>query len=166
MKPENNGDRRAFLLGFLLVSAWVNVSEVFRYFVFVMPLTRAAFRQLENVAPMNVNVFLIWGIWDMILCFSICVYVFLYFDRFGHGFRQVLAAGTLVWLTVFCIFWLGTYNMNLTTPTIPLVALPLAWIEMVVSAWIVAWTRSRQSTDSRGNGATTKVEQTMPATVT
>ena len=39
-KPQLFG--RAFWLIFLLVTLWVNASEIFRYFVFVLPMMRDA----------------------------------------------------------------------------------------------------------------------------
>ena len=41
---------------------WINASEVFRYFAFVMPMMREAFPMVPNVAPMNLPVFMIWGV--------------------------------------------------------------------------------------------------------
>ncbi|NOY42989.1 MAG: hypothetical protein GXP26_14285 [Planctomycetes bacterium] len=51
----------------LLVSIWVNVSEVFRYFAIVMPAMRRDLAAIPNVAPMNWPVFAVWGVWDTIL---------------------------------------------------------------------------------------------------
>ena len=45
----------AFVRACLAVSIWINVSEIFRYFVFVMPM-------VPDVAPVNLSVFLIWGL--------------------------------------------------------------------------------------------------------
>jgi hypothetical protein len=48
-----------------------------------------------------------------------------------------------MWCAIFLIFWLGAFNMNLATPIILAVALPLAWVEMVVAAMIVRWGKLR-----------------------
>jgi hypothetical protein len=55
---------KAFLLTCLIVSLWINASEIFRYFLFVMPLTRQTLSMLPDAAPMNLPVFLVWGVWD------------------------------------------------------------------------------------------------------
>lgn len=128
---------RAFLTAIFANAIWVNLSEIFRYFVFIMEMMREAFPQLPDIAPMNIGVFMIWGIWDTILVFSITGFAWLFFERFGYSLRNGVIAGTLFWLAVFVILWLGLLNMNLATPTILMTALPLAWLEMIVAAIIV-----------------------------
>jgi hypothetical protein len=118
----------------LLAYAWLNLSEVFRYFLFVMPTMRATLPQIADVAPMNIPVFLIWGAWDTVLFCCVSFFIWLYFERFGGGARSVLAAGTLAWTTVFCLFWVAVWNMNLSGVSAPLTALPLGWVEMVAVA--------------------------------
>jgi hypothetical protein len=138
--------RRSFLLVLLVAFLWLNVSEVFRYFAFVMPMMREAMSSVPGVAPMNLAVFLVWGLWDTLLFAAVCVIAWLFHEKFGGGIRNTIAAGTLLWLAIFCIFWLAAYNMNLTIARVPLVALPLAWIEMVVVVAILdrAWLHLRK----------------------
>ncbi len=138
--------RRTFLLILAIAFLWLNASEVFRYFAFVMPMTRDAMSAVRDVAPMNVAVFMIWGLWDTLLFAVVSVIAWLFHEKFGGGVRNAIAAGTLLWLTIFCIFWLAAYNMNLTVARIPLIALPLAWLEMVVLVAILqrAWPHLRR----------------------
>jgi hypothetical protein len=77
----------------LLVSLWVNASEVFRYFVIVMPETRAFLSMVPNIAPMNLPVFLIWGVWDTLLTASIVFMFWLVSQAFGNNMRSVVIAG-------------------------------------------------------------------------
>jgi hypothetical protein len=140
--PSTAGDRvvadnvwRVILANFV----WVNSSEVFRYFIFVRPMMQEALRPLPDVAPMNIPVFLIWGIWDLLVILSVTGFVWLFLERFGPTFRNALIAGSLMWVTIFVILWLGLYNMNLAPASVPMIALPLAWIEMIVAALIVRW---------------------------
>lgn len=139
--PMGTQARRSFFLVLLVAFLWLNASEVFRYFAFVMPMTRDAMSVVRDVAPMNVAVFMIWGLWDTLLFAVVSVIAWLFHERFGGGILNAIAAGTLLWLTIFCIFWLAAWNMNLTVTRVPLVALPLAWIEMVVVVAILqrAW---------------------------
>ena len=125
------------MLAVVVNAIWINLSEVFRYFAFVMPMMRTALPGVENAAPMDLGVFMIWGVWDTILVFGITGFSWLFLDRFGFGTRNAIAAGTLFWLSVFVILWLGLFNMNLATPKIVAVALPLALVEMLVAAVIV-----------------------------
>ncbi len=130
---------RAFWLTALVNAVWINASEVFRYFVFVMPMMREAFPQVEGIAPMNLPVFAIWGAWDAILVLAVTGFVFLFLDRFGNGLLQAIVAGSLIWTAIFVILWLGLFNMNMATGAILAIALPLSWLEMVVAALIVNW---------------------------
>ncbi len=136
----------AFLTAIIVNAIWVNLSEIFRYFVFIMEMMREAFPQFSDIAPMSVGIFMVWGLWDSILVFSITGFSWLFFERFGYSLRNAVIAGTLFWLAVFVILWLGLLNMNLATPTILMTALPLAWLEMTVAAIIVGICMHAQST--------------------
>ena len=128
---------KGFLYAFALNMIWVNASEVFRYFVFVMDMMQTTFPQIADIAPMNLGVFAIWGIWDTIIVLSICGFSWLFFEKFGYGLGNAVIAGTLFWLSVFVVLWLGLFNMNLATLEILAVVLPLALLEQVVAAIIV-----------------------------
>ncbi|WP_057462133.1 hypothetical protein [Pseudovibrio sp. POLY-S9] len=129
----------AFWLALLLNLLWINASEVFRYFAFVMPLMRSSLPQLQDVAPMNLPVFMIWGVWDTVLVLAATGLSWVLLERFGPTIRNALYAGSAIWATIFVILWLGLWNMNLATTQIVLTALPLAWLEMIVAALIVRW---------------------------
>lgn len=129
--------RKRFGLAILLNLIWINASEVFRYFLFVMPMMREAFPMLPEIAPMSIPVFLVWGIWDTILVVSACSIAWIALEKFGTQMRVVLTTATAIWATIFVILWLGLFNMNLATYSILLVALPMAWLEMFVSVLIV-----------------------------
>lgn len=130
---------RALLWAALLNALWINASEVFRYFLFVMPMLQEAFPQLPGVVPMSWPVFAIWGVWDSIMVLSATGFCWLSFERFGTSIETVLGTATAFWLAVFVVLWLGVWNMNLTTTTIVLTALPLAWFEIFIAALIVRW---------------------------
>lgn len=136
-----------FVTALLANFLWINASEVFRYFVFVMPMMRDAFPTLPDVAPMNLPVFLIWGAWDAILVATATLVPWMAMRVFGASIPRAVVYGTGVWMAVFVILWLGLYNMNLATPDVLAVALPLAWVEMVVAALIVWWFTARGGAD-------------------
>ncbi|HTQ29579.1 MAG TPA: hypothetical protein VMI53_00065 [Opitutaceae bacterium] len=129
---------RKFVIVMLLVSIWVNASEVFRYFVFVMPGTRAFLFQVPGVAPMNWGIFAVWGTWDTILTIMVVFIYWLVAERFGHGLKSVLIASTASWTFFFVLFWVAMVNMALSSVTLPLIALPLAWLELFVASLISA----------------------------
>jgi len=130
---------RAFLLTFIITALWINASEVFRYFAFIMPMMQNHLAALPDVAQMNIPIFMIWGIWDTILTFAVAGFSWIYFERMGFGVRNAIISGTLVWASIFVILWLGLYNMNLASLAILSIALPLSWLEMIVAALLVNW---------------------------
>ncbi len=136
---------KAFALALFVNFIWINVSEVFRYFAFVMPMMRDAFSAIPEVAPMNFPVFMIWGVWDTILVLTATLIPWMAMRSFGSSFKNAVIAGTGVWFSVFVILWLGLFNMNLATAEILAIALPLAWLEMVVAALVVWWFAFRQA---------------------
>ncbi|MEP5760005.1 MAG: hypothetical protein ABJ327_12005 [Litoreibacter sp.] len=128
-----------FLYAAITNFIWINLSEVFRYFAFIMPMMREALPMVPDIAPMNAPTFMIWGIWDAIVVGAATLIPWLMLNVAGGTIKNALLAGTGVWLTIFGVFWLGTFNMNLATPAIVLTALSLAWFEMMVAALIVWW---------------------------
>jgi len=139
---------RPFLITSLIAGLWINISEIFRYFVFVMPMMRSTFGQISNVAPMNLSVFAMWGIWDTILMVTVTGFFWIAFDRFGNSLLVVLKAAIFVWAGIFVILWLGLFNMNLAPISVLLVALPLALVEMIIAGFIVRWARTRFTSHS------------------
>lgn len=134
---------RAFTAAMIANFVWINASEVLRYFALLRPLVQRTFPQIPDVAPMNVPVFLIWGVWDSILILAVTGFGWLYLERFGGGARNALTAGTMAWLAIFVLLWLGFYNMNLATFEILRAMLPWAWAETCVAVLIVDWCRRR-----------------------
>lgn len=129
---------KQFLIITVLTSIWINISEVFRYFVLVMPKLKSFFYNKMGIAEMDLGIFSIWGLWDMLLT-SVLVFIFwLYAKSFGNNTNSVLISATLVWSAVFVIFWVATANMGLSNWNILLITLPLSWLEMFVGAWIAS----------------------------
>lgn len=130
---------RAFWLTLLINAIWINASEIFRYFVFVMPMLRDSFPQIENVAPMDLIIFARWAVWDTILLFAVTGFFWIALEGFGRSVRNALIAASAVWLAIFGILWLGMLNMNLATPEIAAIALALSWVELAVAGLIVRY---------------------------
>lgn len=128
---------------------WINASEVFRYFAFVMPMMREAFPMVPDVAPMNLLVFMIWGVWDTILVLTATLLPWMAIKLFGASAIRAVLYGTGVWLSVFVILWLGLFNMNVATVSVLSIALPMAWVEMIVAALIVWWFTARDQAQSQ-----------------
>jgi len=139
MKPTSTSfPPKQFIIITLIVSIWINLSEVFRYFVLVMPRTKAFFNDRSGLAQMDWGIFTIWGIWDTLLT-ALLVYVFWLHQRWlGNNLKAVLASANLAWLAVFVIFWVASANMGLASWNILWITLPLSWIEMFVGAWLAS----------------------------
>ena len=132
-----------FTMALIANFVWINASEVFRYFAFVMPMMREAFPMVPDIAPMNLTVFMIWGVWDTILVLTATLLPWMAMKVLGASALRAVLYGTGVWMSVFVILWLGLYNMNMATAGVLAIALPMAWIEMVVAALIVWWFTAR-----------------------
>ncbi len=141
--PETVRRFAPFTIALIVNFLWINASEVFRYFAFVMPMMREAFPMVPDVAPMNLPVFMIWGVWDTILVLTATLLPWMAMKVFGASALRAVLYGTGVWMSVFVILWLGLYNMNMATVGVLAIALPLAWVEMVVAALIVWWFTAR-----------------------
>lgn len=127
---------KKFIIVTLIVSIWVNVSEVFRYFVIVMPATRKFLISVPNVAPMNWRVFSLWGLWDTVLTIMIVFMFWLVARSFGNNFQSILIASTASWTFLFFLFWVAMFNMSLSSLGLALIALSLAWIEVFIASFI------------------------------
>lgn len=124
----------------LLVNAlWQNCSEIARYFIFVMPLMRTAFPQIPDIAPMNLEIFALWSVWGLLLLLGQTLFTWTHLCHFGNTYGNALIIGTIIWAAIFGVLWMALYNMNLAPITVLRYALPLSWIEMLVSALIVSW---------------------------
>jgi len=141
--PQTSRRLAPFTMALIVNFIWINASEVFRYFAFVMPMMREAFPTVPDVAPMNLPVFLIWGVWDTILVLTATLLPWMAMKVFGASALRAVLYGTGVWMSVFVILWLGLYNMNMATAGVLAIALPMAWVEMVVAALIVWWFTAR-----------------------
>ena len=140
-------DLKQFIYITLIVSIWINVSEIFRYFLFVMERIKTFFPNKTDVAEMDFIIFSIWGIWDTTLS-AIVVFIFwLYANAFGNNNRSVFISSTIVWGSVFVIFWVATANMGLSEWNVLWIILPLSWIEMVIGTWIVSILYKRKSNE-------------------
>ncbi len=134
-KPFQMND---FLVITLIVSIWVNASEVFRYFVLVRPEMHEYLSVVPGVADMDWGIFVIWGFWDTLLT---ALYVFLFWlcaKVFGNNAKSILISGFMSWCFFFLLFWVGLANMNLSSWRFLLIVLPLALVESVVASYIAS----------------------------
>ncbi len=127
---------KQFILTTLIVSIWINISEVFRYFVIVKPLMREYLSMVPGIVPMNWLIFASWSVWDTILTALVVFVYWLVAQRFGSNLMSTFISATTSWALCFLLLWLGLVNMGLSSVSMALIALPLAWLEMVVASLI------------------------------
>jgi hypothetical protein len=127
---------KQFILTTLIVSIWINISEVFRYFVIVKPMMGEYLSILPGVVPMNWSIFASWGVWDTILTALVVFVYWLVAQRFGSNLMSTFISATTSWALFFLLFWLGLVNMGLSSVSIAFMTLPLALLEMVVACLI------------------------------
>lgn len=140
---QSSFNSRQFIIHVLLVSIWINISEVFRYFAIVMPEGRSFLTALPGALPMSLPVFAVWGVWDTLFTGFVVFLFWLVAQVFGNNRRSILLAGTIGWAGFFLLFWVGFCNMGLASPLLALKALPLAWFEVVVACAIASWLQER-----------------------
>ena len=64
---------------------------------------------------------------------------------FGNNGRSVVVAGLASWIFFFVLFWVGLYNMSLSSLSLASVALPLALFETIVASFIASRLYARAS---------------------
>ncbi|MEL7129772.1 MAG: hypothetical protein AAGK23_09510 [Pseudomonadota bacterium] len=124
---------------------WINISEVVRYFLVVKPMLHAAFPNASGIGAVTPGIFASWMVWDSILILAACGFYWLYLRAGGYGLKQVIWAATYFTITVFGLIWLGIVNMGLAPPQFIWAALPLAWGEQMIAAFIVRWVLVRSA---------------------
>lgn len=124
------------LATFVWSGLWLTLSEVVRYFAFVMPETREHFSVVPNVAPMSVAVFGWWSLWMLLLTLSVIYAYWLHTKVMGHTYKAVLVSATFSWVLFFVLFWFGSINMGLARLSTAAVALPWAWVELLFTCLI------------------------------
>jgi hypothetical protein len=128
-----------FVIISLLVSLWVNASEVFRYFVIVRAEMQTTLSMVPNVASMDLPIFSIWGIWDTLLTMLAVFMYYLFSEKFGRNISSIIKSATLVWALAFVLLWAGIANMNLARWSFIPIPLSLALFELVVATFLTDW---------------------------
>lgn len=130
---------KPFITITLITSIWINISEVFRYFILVMPHVKGYWNDVKHIADMNWIIFSIWGLWDTLLTAMVVFLFWLYSRLFGNTIRSIFAVGTLAWLFFFVLYWVGVANMGYSDWSILMLTLPLSLLELIIAAWIAAY---------------------------
>ncbi|MEP2734986.1 MAG: hypothetical protein ABJP34_01715 [Erythrobacter sp.] len=123
---------------------WINASEVVRYFGLIKPMLHEAFPKVDNIAIISPSIFASWMFWDTILILAAAGFYWMFFKQFGATAKNAILSSIAFTITIIGLIWIGIVNMGLAPSKFIWVALPLAWIEQVVAAFIVFWAIKRK----------------------
>lgn len=128
-----------FILITLIVSLWVNASELVRYFGYVRPQMQEYFSYIPQMGKIwDIQILAVWGFWDTLIT---ALYVFLFWlcaQAFGNTRKAIVISGVMSWSFVFVLYWVATANMFLAEWSTLFVVLPLALLETLVASYIAS----------------------------
>ncbi len=129
---------KQFIIITLITSIWINIAEIFRAMVIAFPRMKAFFADRIEIGQMELSNVLIWGLWDTLLTI-VLVYIFWTTAKaFGNNFKSIFISGTMTTIATLGIFWIANVNTGLGDWSTAFVVLPIAWIEMIIGAWIAS----------------------------
>ncbi len=141
---NKNFNLKQFVIITLITSIWINIAEVARAMLVAFPLMEEFFAGRIPIGPMGLSNALIWGGWDMLLT-AILVFIFwLCTVAFGNNFKSIIISGTTTALATIGIFWIASVNTGLGEWSTAAILFPIAWIEMIIGAWIASKLYSRK----------------------
>ncbi|PKQ62325.1 hypothetical protein BZG02_13530 [Labilibaculum filiforme] len=138
---ENKFELKQFLIITLITSIWIHIGEMARALFVAFPRIAAFFEgkmQIIGLEQAELSHALIWGAWDTLLT-AVLVFVFwLCAKAFGNNVRAILVSGTVTCFATIGIFWIAFANTGLGEWSTAFILFPLAWIELVIGAWIAS----------------------------
>ena len=136
---------KQFVIITLITSIWINIGEIARAILVAFPRMEAFFGDRIAIGPMEISNALIWGAWDTLLT-AILVFIFwLCAVAFGNNTKAIIVSGTTTAFATIGIFWIANVNTGLGEWSAAAVIFPLAWIEMIIGAWIASKLYSRKN---------------------
>ncbi len=139
-----NFNLKQFVIITLITSIWINIAEVARAMLVAFPLMENFFAGRIPIGPMGISNMLIWGGWDMLLT-AILVFIFwLCTVAFGNNTKSIVISGTTTALATIGIFWIASVNTGLGEWSTAAILFSIAWIEMIIGAWIASKLYSRK----------------------
>jgi len=138
---NNHFNIKDFIVISLITSIWIHIGEIARAFFVAFPRMLEFFGdrfQIIGLEQVEISHGIIWGLWDMLLT-SILVFLFWLCSKvFGNNTKSILISGTITALATIGIFWIATVNSGLGEWSTALILFPLAWLELVIGAWIAS----------------------------
>jgi len=133
-----NFNLKQFVVITLITSIWVNISEVLRAVILILPRMKSFFEGKMVVGELAIKNAIIWTFWDMLLT-AILVFVFwLCAKAFGNNNKSVFLGATVTTLATIGIFWIATVNSGLGAWSTGFLAIFFAWIGLLIGAFIAS----------------------------
>ncbi|QBF82867.1 hypothetical protein EXU30_09285 [Shewanella maritima] len=129
---------KTFIIVTLLTSIWINIAEVARAMLVAFPMMEDFYAGRIEIGPMGVSNALIWALWDTILSGTLVFMYWLCKQSFTHTNRAVVISGSVTALATLGVFWIASVNSGLGTWTMAFTIFPIAWIEMLIGAFIAS----------------------------
>ena len=132
---------KQFVIIVLITSIWIHISETLRAFFVAFPKMLSFFDgkiQIIGLDQLELSHALIWGIWDTILTVVLVFVYWLSRVTFGNNYKAIFISSTLTVFATIGIFWIGTINSGLGEWSTAFVIMPLAWVELIIGAWIAS----------------------------
>ena len=129
---------KQFIVVMLLTSIWIHVAEVARAILVAFPMMEAFYAGKLAVGPMAVSNALIWGIWDTILASTIVFIYWLCAQSFGNNVKSIIISATVTCMATLGVFWIGSVNSGLGTWEMAYTLVPIAWLEMLIGAFLAS----------------------------
>ncbi|ARD45905.1 hypothetical protein ACOYR1_15545 [Thalassotalea piscium] len=135
---NNTFKLKQFIIVMLLTSIWIHVAEVARAILVAFPMMEAFYAGKLAVGPMAVSNALIWGIWDTILASTIVFIYWLCAQSFGNNVKSIIISATVTCMATLGVFWIGSVNSGLGTWEMAYTLVPIAWLEMLIGAFLAS----------------------------
>jgi len=129
---------KQFIVVMLLTSIWIHIAEIARAMLVAFPMMEAFYAGKIAIGPMGVSNAIIWGIWDTVLAATLVFIYWLCMPAFGKGRQSIVIAATVTCMATLGVFWIGSVNSGLGTWEMAFTLVPIAWVEMLVGAFIAA----------------------------
>lgn len=132
---------KQFVIISLITSIWIHIGEIARAVLVAFPMMESFFYgklELIGAEQMQISHALIWGAWDMLITLILVFIFWLCAVVFGSNTKSILISGTITAFATIGVFWIGSVNSGLGEWSTAFTLIPLAWIELVIGAWVAS----------------------------
>lgn len=125
----------------IITSIWIHIAETARAYFVAFPKMLSFFKgkiEIIGLDKVELSHALIWGAWDMILTSVLVFLLWLCLQVFGKNIKSIIISGTVTSFATLGIFWIATVNSGLGEWSTAFIIFPIAWIELIIGAWIAS----------------------------